>query len=125
MKKRYSIPKEQCTCGISELYDNVAKIMGVSDLNKVAYDCRKLSITKKVLDCPYEFYHSENQSDETIKTCMPCMVQKQIWRATAMKLRQKMDSSRKVCDGWRRITGLSGRGCTTNAKRLHTLWWCW
>lgn len=24
MKKRYSIPKEQCTCGISELYNNVA-----------------------------------------------------------------------------------------------------
>lgn len=47
MKKRYSIPKEQCTCGISELYDNVAKIMGVSDLSKVVYDCRKLSITKK------------------------------------------------------------------------------
>lgn len=63
MKKRYSIPKEQCTCGISELYDNVAKIMGV-------YDCRKLSITKKVLDCLYKFYHSENQSDETITTCM-------------------------------------------------------
>ena len=69
MKKRYSIPKEQCTCGISELYDNVAKIMGVSDLSKVVYDCRKLSITKKVLDCLYKFYHSENQSDETITPC--------------------------------------------------------
>ena len=34
------------------------------------YDCRKLSITKKVLDCLYKFYHSENQSDETITTCM-------------------------------------------------------
>ena len=34
MKKRYSIPKEQCTCGISELYDNVAKIMGISDVSK-------------------------------------------------------------------------------------------
>lgn len=66
MKKRYSISKEQCTCGISELYDNVAKIMGVSDLSKVVYDCRKLSITKKVLDCLYEFYRSENQSDESI-----------------------------------------------------------
>lgn len=53
MKKRYSISKEQCTCGISELYDNVAKIMGVLDLSKVVYDCRKLSITKKVLDCLY------------------------------------------------------------------------
>lgn len=57
MKKRYSIPKEQCTCGISELYDNVAKILGISDVSKV-------------LDCLYEFYHSENQSDETITTCM-------------------------------------------------------
>lgn len=47
MKKRYSIPKEQCTCGISELYDNVAKIMGISDVRKAVYDCRKLSITKK------------------------------------------------------------------------------
>lgn len=60
MKKRYSISKEQCTCGISELYDNVAKIMGVLDLSKVVYDCRKLSITKKVLDCLYGF----------ITTCM-------------------------------------------------------
>ena len=48
----------------------VAKIMGVSDLSKVVYDCRKLSITKKVLDCLYEFYRSENQSDETITTSM-------------------------------------------------------
>ena len=70
MKKRYSISKEQCTCGISELYDNVAKIMGVLDLSKVVYDCRKLSITKKVLDSLYEFNHSEYQSDETITTCM-------------------------------------------------------
>lgn len=70
MKKRYSISKEQCTCGISELYDNVAKIIGVSDVSKVVYDCCKLSITKKVLDCMYEFYHSENQSDEAITTCM-------------------------------------------------------
>lgn len=65
MKKRYSIPKEQCTCGISELYDNVAKVIGISDVSKAVYDCRKLSITKKVLDCLYKFYHSENQSDET------------------------------------------------------------
>lgn len=50
MKKRYSIPKEQCTCGISELYDNVAKIIGISNVSKAVYDCRKLSITKKVLD---------------------------------------------------------------------------
>ena len=70
MKKRYSISKEQCTCGISELYDNVAKIMGVSDLSKVVYDCRKLSITKKVLDCMYEFYRLENRDDEFITTCM-------------------------------------------------------
>ena len=47
MKKRYSIPKEQCTCGISELYDNVAKVIGISDVSKAVYDCRKLSITKK------------------------------------------------------------------------------
>ena len=32
-KKDIPISKEQCTCGISELYDNVAKIMGVSDLS--------------------------------------------------------------------------------------------
>ena len=70
MKKRYSIPKEQCTCGISELYDNVSKIIGISNVSKAVYDCRKLSITKKVLDCLYKFYHSENQSDETITTCM-------------------------------------------------------
>ena len=70
MKKRYSIPKEQCTCGISELYDNVAKIIGISNVSKAVYDCRKLSITKKVLDGLYKFYHSENQSDETITTWM-------------------------------------------------------
>lgn len=64
MKKRYSIPKEQCTCGISELYDNVAKIMGVSDLSKVVYDCRKLSITKKVLDCLYKFLDGDGYEVE-------------------------------------------------------------
>ena len=32
MKKRYSIPKEQCVCGITELYDNAAKIMGISNI---------------------------------------------------------------------------------------------
>ena len=72
MKKRYSIPKEQCTCGISELYDNVAKIIGISNVSKAVYDCRKLSITKKVLDCLYKFYHSENQSDETIQEHTGC-----------------------------------------------------
>ena len=70
MKKRYSIPKEQCTCGISELYDNVAKILGISNVSEVVYDCRKLSITKKVLDCLYEFYHSEKQRYDSITTCM-------------------------------------------------------
>ena len=70
MKKRYSIPKEQCTCGISELYDNVAKVIGISDVSKAVYDCRKLSITKKVLDCMYEFYRLENRDDEFITTCM-------------------------------------------------------
>ena len=70
MKKRYSIPKEQCTCGISELYDNVAKILGISDVSEVVYDCVNYLSLKKVLDCLYEFYHSENQSDETITTCM-------------------------------------------------------
>lgn len=70
MKKRYSIPKEQCTCGISELYDNVAKILGISDVSEVVYDCRKLSITKKCWTACMNFYHSENQSDETITACM-------------------------------------------------------
>ena len=70
MKKRYPITKEQCMCSIGKLYDTVAIIMGISDISKAVYDCRKLSITKKVLDCLYKFYHSENQSDETITTCM-------------------------------------------------------
>ena len=48
----------------------IAKVIGISDVSKAVYDCRKLSITKKVLDCLYKFYHSENQSDETITTCM-------------------------------------------------------
>lgn len=63
MKKRYSIPKEQCTCGISELYDNVAKIIGISDVSKAVYDCRKLSITKKVLDCLYALVWSKADLD--------------------------------------------------------------
>ena len=49
MKKRYSIPKEQCVCGITD---------------------RKISITKKVLDYIFEFYHSQNCDDETIATWM-------------------------------------------------------
>ena len=87
MKKRYSIPKEQCTCGISELYDNVAKIIGISDISKAVYDCRKLSITKKVLDCMYEFYHSENQSDERLQLVCSYMDRKPIWTVTDMRSR--------------------------------------
>jgi hypothetical protein len=70
MKKRYPITKEQCMCSIGKLYDTVAIIMGISDISKAVYDFRKLSITKKVLDCMYEFYRLENRDDEFITTCM-------------------------------------------------------
>jgi hypothetical protein len=48
----------------------MAEVVATNALEKIEQDCRKLSITKKVLDCLYKFYHSENQSDETITTCM-------------------------------------------------------
>ena len=87
MKKDILISKEQCTCGISELYDNVAKIMGVSDLSKVVYDCRKLSITKK---CWTACMSSIVQRIRVTKPSQPvcsCMVQKQIWMEMATKSR--------------------------------------
>ena len=83
-EKRYSISKEQCTCGISELYDNVAKIMGVSDLSKVVYDCRKLSITKK---CWTACMSSIIQRIRVTKPSHSCMVPKQIWMEMATKSR--------------------------------------
>ena len=69
-KKDILFQKSSVRAASASFYDNVAKIIGISDVNKAVYDCRKLSITKKVLDCLYKFYHSENQSDETITTCM-------------------------------------------------------
>ena len=87
MKKRYSIPKEQCTCSISELYDNVAKIMDVSDSSKVVYDCRKLSITKKCWTACMNFIIQRIRAMKLSRLVCSCMVQKQIWRAIAMKLR--------------------------------------
>lgn len=87
MKKRYSISKEQCICSIGKLYDTIAIIMGISDVSKAVYDCRKLSITKKVLDCMYEFYHWRIGTMSLSQPVCSCMDQKQIWMVMAMKSR--------------------------------------
>lgn len=70
MKKDILFQKSSVHAESASFMTMSLKSWGVLDLSKVVYDCRKLSITKKVLDCLYEFYHSENQSDETITTCM-------------------------------------------------------
>ena len=53
MKKRYSIPKEQCTCGISEFYDNVAKIIDV--YKRQCFDCPHFNNDNFHMDCDLDY----------------------------------------------------------------------
>lgn len=70
MKKRYSIQKEQCECGLMEFYENAAKKMGIKITDKTQYDCRKICITRRVQDCIWNYYAEKGYSEEKITSIL-------------------------------------------------------
>lgn len=62
MNKRHTITFEQCYCPIADFYDNVAKVFGEKDVSKLKYDCRKLHISKAVLQGLIDYYHKERDT---------------------------------------------------------------
>lgn len=60
--KRVELTYEDCYCGIETLYQNVAKTLGVTN-DDVYYDCRKICVTKAVLDAVRAFYENEKNAD--------------------------------------------------------------
>lgn len=69
MKKRYSLTEEQCQCMLIDFFDNVARLMGVTDdISKLRYDCRKICVTKLVQDHIWKYYSYAGNSSEHIAT---------------------------------------------------------
>ncbi len=71
-KKIITLTKEECYCGIIELYDLIARKLGY-DSDKVGYDCRKIDVTRPIQDQVFAFYRNEQKaSDESIGTAWVC-----------------------------------------------------
>lgn len=43
-------------CGITELYDTVAKEMGYTDTSEIKFDCTKINVAENIQDGFYEHY---------------------------------------------------------------------
>ena len=43
-------------CGLTDLYDAVAKQIGYDDTSELEYDCTKINVSLDVQDAFYEFY---------------------------------------------------------------------
>lgn len=67
---KVSLTKEECYCDIPELYDIIATKLGHSTTN-IRYDCRKVCVTKPVMEQVFAFYETERK--------MPRMIFNQLW----------------------------------------------
>ena len=70
MNKRHTINFEQCYCSLTDFYDNVAKVFGERDISKLKYDCRKLHISKAVLQGMIDYYNKERGASSYTITAM-------------------------------------------------------
>ena len=70
MNKRHTITFEQCCCSLTDFYDNVAKVFGEKDISKLKYDCRKLHISKAVLQGLIDYYDKERGASSYAITAM-------------------------------------------------------
>lgn len=61
-KKMYAMSKEECECGLTEFYDNVARRMGFDNTVDLQYDCRKICITKSIDKCIWQHCFKEGMS---------------------------------------------------------------
>lgn len=72
MKKRYSIDKSKCECGVVEFFANAAEIIGaITWPYKTQYDCRKICVSERVQDCIWKHYSkSMGFTDKEIATLL-------------------------------------------------------
>ncbi len=56
--QKINLTKEECYCRIPDLYDIIAKKLG-HDPNTVRCDCRKIRVTKSVMDQIFTYYEKE------------------------------------------------------------------
>lgn len=66
MVKRYSINPTDCYASLSDFYNKVAELLGVKVSEGTRYDCRKICITKAVMDQLWQFYFDEGYAETTI-----------------------------------------------------------
>lgn len=61
--EKVDLTKEECYTGIDQFYKLIAEKLGYSS-NKVHFDCRKISVTKPVMDQIFAFYTEERKMSE-------------------------------------------------------------
>lgn len=67
MKKRYSIDKSKCECGVVSFFINAAEVMGATITHKTQYDCSKICVSERVQECIWKHYSkSLGYTDEEI-----------------------------------------------------------
>lgn len=55
-----SLTKEECYCGIAELYDTIATKLGYNPAT-LYYDCRKICVSKPVMEQIFAYYKAEKR----------------------------------------------------------------
>lgn len=58
------LTKEQCSCGIPQLYENISYVLNGKEAPQ--YDCTKVNVTEKVFDEIREYYKSLGHNDAEI-----------------------------------------------------------
>lgn len=59
--EKVSLTEEECYCSISELYDTIATKLGY-DPATIRYDCRKLCVSKPVMERVFAYYETDRQA---------------------------------------------------------------
>ena len=62
---KVTLTKEECYCDIPELYDIIAAKLG-HNTTDIRYDCRKVCVTKPVLEQVFTFYETERKMSKRI-----------------------------------------------------------
>ena len=55
---KITLTKDECCCGIAELYDTIATKLGYNPAT-VHYDCRKVCVSKPVMEQIFAYYKAE------------------------------------------------------------------
>lgn len=57
---KVTLKKEECYCGIAELYDTIAIKLGYNPAT-VYYDCRKICVSKPVMEQVFAYYKADKR----------------------------------------------------------------